>query len=275
MVARYIITLFLFITLFFQINGYSQSVQVGKGSYSTTLPSGEIGPQYASGGNVLPKVSQNFSKPAQTNDFWSSLIYPFYGDNHSNNMYAHPLLVKARSNGLEMGYTTNIIYPAADYFMPYSQQITVGITGLNAPKTTADDYGDWTSTALWIDGTKEMKATFGHGLPFVFFEIKGGNAEIKSAMTPTIWARNNEVVGLTVDGKHYGVFAPVGSTWSGTSTLVSSLNGKNYLSVALLPDNRPETLELFRLHAYSFVTNSVVSWNYDDLHLRNRAKRSW
>jgi len=264
MVARHILTLSLFIALFFHNNGYSQPVQVGKGSYSTTLPSGEIGPQYASGGNVLPKISQDFSKPAQTNDFWSSLIYPFYGDNHSNNMYAHPLLVKARANGLEMGYTTNIIYPAADYFMPYSQQITVGITGLNAQKTTADDYGDWTSTALWIDGTKEMKATFGHGLPFVFFEIKGGNAEIKSAMTPTIWSKNNEVVGLTVDGKHYGVFAPVGSTWSGTSTLVSTLNGKNYLSVALLPDNKPETLEVFRLHAYSFVTNSVVSWNYDE-----------
>ena len=77
----------------------SATVNVGLGSYSTTLPPGEVGPQNASGQNVTPKVSSSFSLPAQTNDFWSSLIYPFYGDPHSNVLYAHPLMVKAAFGG--------------------------------------------------------------------------------------------------------------------------------------------------------------------------------
>ena len=36
------------------------------------------------------------------------------------------------------------------------------------------------------------------------------------------------------------------------------------MSVALLPDNSTETIEMFRTHAYAFVTNSLVSWEYDE-----------
>ena len=81
-----------------------------------------------------------------------------------------------------------------------------------------------------------MEATLGHGLPFVFFKITGGDAVVASQQTPFIWYRQNEVLGLTIDGKHYGIFAPSGSTWSGSSTFQSSLNGKDYLTVALLPE---------------------------------------
>ena len=79
---------------------FAQSVNVGLGSYSTSLPPGEVGPQNASGQNISPKVSSGFSLPVQSNDFWSSLIYPFYGNPHSNVLYAHPLMVKSIASGL-------------------------------------------------------------------------------------------------------------------------------------------------------------------------------
>lgn len=242
----------------------AQPVTVGKGSYSTVLPSGAIGPQNFSKANVNPKVSATFSKPVQTNDFWSSLIFPFYNDPFSNNLFAHPVNFKAKKNGLEMGYTTAVTYAASDYLFPYSQQLTVGVVGLNATKATADDYGDWTVTAAWDDGARKMKATLGHGLPFAYFIISGGNASITTSAAPTIWSNQKGVLGITVEGRHYGIFAPDSSTWSGTTTLTSSLHGKNYFSVALLPDNKPATLETFRQHAYAFVTDSKVSWNYDE-----------
>ncbi len=88
------------------------TVNVGLGSYSTTLPSGAVGPQNSSGQNVVPKVSPTFSQPAQTNDFWSSLIYPFYGSAHSNVLYAHPLMVKAIAAGLQVGHTATPVYAA-------------------------------------------------------------------------------------------------------------------------------------------------------------------
>jgi hypothetical protein len=41
-------------------------------------------------------------------------------------------------------------------------------------------------------------------------------------------------------------------------------NGKNYFSVAVLPDNKPETLALFRRYAYAHVSDTRVAWNYDE-----------
>ncbi|MBV6511023.1 MAG: hypothetical protein FMNOHCHN_00502 [Ignavibacteriaceae bacterium] len=242
---------------------FAQNVQVGAGSYGTVLPSGTVGPQYASGATAVPKVSAAFSKPAQTCDYWTSLIFPFYGDQHSNNIFAHPLYFRAKGNGLQVGHTLNHVFAAQDYLYPFSQQMTVGITGLNVTKTLTDDYGDWTVTALWDDGTRRMKATLGHGLPFVFFTISGGNASITLTANPNIWFNQNGVLGISVEGRHYGIFAPDSSVWTGTTLLQSSLNNKDYLSIALLPDNTPATLEFFRKRAYAFVTGSEVSWVYN------------
>lgn len=242
----------------------AQSVDVGLGSYSTSLPPGEIGPQNSSGQNVVPKVSSTFSRPAQTNDFWSSLIYPFYGDPHSNVLYAHPLMVKARGTGLQIGHTPNHVFAANDFLYPFSLQLTVGVAGLTASRTETEDYGDWTATALWGDGPVTMEATFGHGLPFVFFRVTGGDAVVSPEGGFTTWYDQGGVLGITVQGRHYGLFAPTGSTWTGSGPLQSSLNGQDYLSIALLPDAQPATMELFRKHAYAFVTDSRVDWQYDE-----------
>ena len=242
----------------------AQVVPVGSGSYSTTLPNGEVGPQNFEGQNVLPKVSGSFSLPMQTNDFWSSLIYPFYGDAHSNVMYADPLNLKATGSGLQIGHTSEPTFAANDFLYPFSAQITVGVAGLAASQTLAHDYGDWTVTAKWNNGSQSMEATFGHGLPYVYFSMAGGDATVTASSSATVWYNQGEVLGITVSGKHYGLFAPAGSEWTRTSTFRSSLAGKDYLSVALLPDKDPTTLELFRSHAYAFVKGSNVSWQYDE-----------
>ncbi len=242
----------------------AQSVTVGQGSYSTSLPPGAVGPKDFSGASVAPKVSGAFALPAQTNDFWSSLIFPFFRDPHSNVMYAHPVNARARDSGLQIGYTTEHVFAAQDYLYPFAHQLTVGITGLTAAQTVTDAYGDWTVSALWEQGDKSLRATLGHGLPFVFFEAEGGDALVTLAATPNIWYDQDGVVGLTVQGRHFGLFAPSGSTWSYDGRLQSSLDGKDYFSVALLPDASPSTLELFRSHAYAFVTDSVVDWTYDE-----------
>ncbi|MFT5516256.1 MAG: endoglucanase Acf2 [Rhodothermales bacterium] len=243
---------------------FSQTVNVGLGSYSTSLPSGAVGPQSASNQNISPKVSSSFSLPVQTNDFWSSLIYPFYGVQHSNVMYGHPLNTKAVSEGMQIGYTANHVFAANDYLYPFLHHLTVGVSGLSSSRATAHAYGDWTATALWESSARSMEATVGHGLPYVFFRLSGGDAVVTAAQTPSIWYNQDGVLGITVNGTPYGIFAPSGSTWSGTGTLRSSLDGKDYLSVAVLPDANPATLDLFRQHAYAFVTDSVVEWQYNE-----------
>jgi len=178
-------------------------------------------------------------------------------------MFAHPLNLKATGTGLQLGYTSTHVFAANDYLFPFSHQLTVGVEGLSTSTTLTESYGDWTVTARWENGARQLKATLGHGLAFVYFRISGGNAVLNFTSTPSIWFNSDGVLGVTVNGKHYGVFAPSGSEWTGTSSRVSSLNGKDYLSVALLPDNKQSTLEYFRKHAYAFVQNSEVSWEYD------------
>jgi len=256
----------LLIFLIYPFSISAQIVYVGSGSYSTVLPSGALGPQYASGANAIPKISDNFDQPIQTNDFWSSIIYPFQGSSYSNITYAHPLAYKAVNNGLEMGYTSDYIFAADDYLYPYSSHLTVSISGLSSSETVTDRYDDWTVTALWEGTSVSMEATFGHGLPYTFFRVTDGTADaiITPNETPTVWYNQDEVLGITIAGKHYGIFAPNGSTWLGNGPFQSSLNGEDYFSVAILPDNNTQTLELFRNHAYAFVTNSYIDWEYDD-----------
>jgi endoglucanase Acf2 len=258
------VLLVLFLFLFSVSLSAQQDVSVGLGSYSTTLPSGAVGPQNSDGQNILPKIPEGFDQPIQTNDFWSSLIFPFFGDPHSATLYAHPLLVNAGGDGLEIGYRTEPVFAAQDYLFPFSSQLKVGVEGLNASKTVPSRYSDWTVTALWDDGNQQMEATLGHGLPFVYFEIEGGELTISPVSTPNIWYNAQGVLGITVNGKHYGIFAPTGSTWNTNGNLRSALSGKGFLSVALLPDNQPSTLEYYRKRAYAFVTNTTVEWEYDE-----------
>ena len=263
--SAYLITAILVgFSLFLTSNSYAQNITVGEGSYSTIVPAGGAGPQMHNGEDIMPKISASFNKQVQTNDFWSSLIFPYRGNPFSNNIFAHPLHFKAVSDGLQIGYTSTPTVGNNDYIFPFSHQITVGVSGLTAQETLTDDYGDWTVTAQWENESASMKATLGHGLPYAFFTVSGGNAVISSTQSPTVWYNQDEVLGITIDGVHYGIFAPTGAGWTGTDTFESSLNGKDYFSIALLPDTNTETLELFRKHAYAFVINSTVDWEYDE-----------
>lgn len=257
---------FLFVLQLISLPAGAQTVSVGNGSYSTTLPAGAVGPQNSSGVNVFPKVTADFSQPYQTNDFWSSLIYSFFGSQYSNVLYAHPINAKAVASGLEIGYTPSHVFAANDYLYPFRSQITVGVTNLNAAATLTDSYGDWTVTAAWQQGTRTMKATLGHGLPFIFFtEVKGGEALVSMGAVPTVWANDTNAIAITINGVNYGLFAPNGATWTvSNNTFRSTLAGKDFFSVALLPDNNPATFSAFKERAFAFVKDSKVSWIYNE-----------
>ncbi len=242
----------------------AQTVQVGQGSYRLDLPPGEQGPSLQDGQPAVPLISELFDQPVQTSNFWSSLLFPFFSDPHSANLYAHPLTMKAAPDGMQMGYTSQANIGDRDYIFPFSHQLTVGVQGLNAPDTKTLHYGDWTVTGEWQGNDRELLATFGHGLLYVFYEISGGPAQINPNGSVNVWHNEGEVLGITIDGRHFGLFAPSGSQWEVGGQLTSSLNDEGFLSVAILPDDSPETLEFFRARAYAFVTDTHVSWEYDE-----------
>lgn len=251
-------------------------VQVGAGSYTTQLPAGQKGPSDQNNNAVLPKVVANFAKPTMTSKWWTSLIWQFNVNNpYSENLFAHPLSFHFWATGIDIGYPsvaritpetlTDKGYKTQEYHFDPNPDFTVSVVGLNAPKAQVVDYSDWTVTGILQDAGHSLQATIGTGLPYIYMQVAGGNFSINFKGNQTIWSNTNGVLGLTINGKNYGIFAPAGSTWNGlnTGTITSSLNGKNYISIAALPDNSAATLEYFRQHAYAFVTGSQVSWNYD------------
>jgi endoglucanase Acf2 len=240
------------------------TITVGAGSYSDTRPSGTTGPTTNTGTPVTPKVTQAAQgKPVPTNDWWSSLAFQRYGDNpYSTPMYGHPLTYQAVSGGLEVGYPTSpaIVGDGRQYEYTHKRDLTLGLSGLNSPDTKADSWSDWTVTPYWSDGARTLRTTIGHGLPFVYAQGTGGNAQITTAATPSVFSDQGNVLGITVGGHHYALFSPTGTDWnvSGT-TITAGLGGKDYFSVAVLPST--DALATFRKYAFSFVTGSQVDWS--------------
>ncbi|MCZ7413439.1 MULTISPECIES: glycosyl hydrolase [unclassified Streptomyces] len=241
-------------------------VPVGSGSYSDTRPPGASGPSDNTGAPVTPKVTPAAAdRPVPTNDWWSSLAFQRYPDNpYSTPMYGHPLTYQATSAGLDIGYPTTpaITGEGRQYEYAHQRDLTLGLTGLNSPDTKADDWSDWTVTPYWADGTRTLRTTIGHGLPFVYAKGSGGDAQVTTAAPPTVFADRGSVLGLTVSGHHYALFAPTGSDWNVRGrTVTAGLGAQDYFSVAVLPDQ--SALDTYERYAYSFVTGSRVDWAYD------------
>ena len=116
-----------------------------------------------------------------------------------------------------------------EYHFPYTEEFTLGVTGLNSPDVKVDGWTDWTVTPYWSDGSRTLRATIGHGLPFVYAQVTGGDARLAFGGTPTVWANNGNRVGFTVRGHDYVAYAPTGATWTvGGNALTSGLAGRGY-----------------------------------------------
>ena len=118
-------------------------------------------------------------------------------------------------------------------------------------------------TAEW-SGASALRATIGHGLPFVYF-TKTGDAKAviripeAQASSLEIWHEGGEALGFSVRGHHhYAVFGPNKSHWQAKGGVIDRAisPAKTIFSVAVLPSKGDDVLERFRKHAYAFVTDS-------------------
>jgi endoglucanase Acf2 len=255
-------------------------VAVGKGSLTTVLPAGALGPSQwnaqtqAFDRPVLPNTSADFSGPITTNKWWSALAYPAYppDPNRVITLQPHPLAMRPYADGLGISYPTNVQFISdssgvqRQYEYPYAEDFKVGLDGLNSSLAVTNSYSDWAVTAAWQSGADALKATFGEGLPFVYFTRAGQKDAVLTFAGPVnVWYNQGGVVGVTIGGHNYGIFGPSTSTWTQSGNqLRSNLNQKDYFSIAVLPDNSLQTLQFYRSHAYAFVTDTKVSWAYSE-----------
>lgn len=249
---------FFFLTIAFLLIsffGFGQT-PIGSGSYTTVYPGANDVHNNTPG--RTPQLSKTaVGKPIPTNDWWSRLIR----ENHAGNLFNYPMTMKTTNNGLIVTY------------IPWgvigdNSAIEVGLAGLSTTKATVSDYSDWTVTMNWNDGSRDMEATSGIGMPFVYFEKNSGTTANVTVNSGTVTVSNELlIIENASNGADFAVYAPVGSTWSASgNTYTSSLNGKNYWSMAMLPQsttNVSATAQAYKKYAYVFPTNTTTTWNYD------------
>ena len=236
--------------------------RVGAGSYRLGLPPGAAGPP------AEIYRTENTRGPMPTNGWWSSLAWVRY----SEPQYPHPLAVQETGAGLRVyypgpGITTNASGVFGAMPAPGSEDLLLGHSAQpEFPDARVDGFSDWFVRARLGDAQHGLSLTYGHGSPYVYATFAGGSARLKFPKPPTVWSgdERSPVLGITTNGRHYGLFGPAGSTWTGlgTTELVNH-TAKTYFSLAVLPDNSPRTLALFAKYAHSHVTDSRVAWKYD------------
>jgi endoglucanase Acf2 len=148
------------------------------------------------------------------------------------------------------------------------EDFVIGMTGGESfPDARVAGWSDWFVTAQYGAADKGFKVTFGHGSPYVFAQYTGGEPALTFGKAPEVLSGTDKdaVLSVRVGKRIYGLFAPTGSTWTGIGTdkLEAKTNGKGYFSVAVLPDDKPETLANFKAHAYSFVVDTKVTYKYE------------
>lgn len=257
------LALFVGISLFpVELNAFSGETGAGRGSYSTVLPPGANPVQ-----STIYKTSGATGK-IPTNDWWSSLAWvPF-----SEAQYPHPLAMKHQTDGIRIYNPGSRISAQPDFVAGWMNDIhdfTVGHSGVPAfPDAKVDGFSDWFVKALYQQNDKSMSVTYGHGSPYVYFTFGGGNPKLSFYTPPQVWSggANSNVLGITIEGAHYGLFGPSGSTWTGigTGTLTNLMNGKNYFSVAVLPEASDAALNKFKQYAYSHVTDTKAEYAYNE-----------
>ena len=250
---------------------------VGLGRYSTRLPQGRKGPTDLNGNPAHPQVVDGFALAPATHKWWSSVIWRGYPENSKAEvMHALPLSFQAMNGALGIGHS-NQGYVARynedqagvkveDFTFGYAQDLKIDLPGLLQAVPKVEDYSDSTVTIRWGDSRQFLRATLGQGLPFAYFNVNSPKFRISLKDKLRVWHNHGGVLGLTVEGRHYGIFAPAHSLWESPDpkTLESRLNGKDYVSIAILPDDTRETLSLFKKSAYQFVKSGNVDWDYQE-----------
>ncbi|WFE21296.1 glycosyl hydrolase [Solwaraspora sp. WMMD937] len=265
--------------LIFGVLRTADAATVGAGSYTTTRPAGAAAPTACGNISANPRQYVTGNAPGgavPTNDWWSSLLFKRYNCAYSNPLHAHPMSFQPTAGGLGVSYTTEAAISGTstgvgEYHYPYTREFTLGVAGLNAPDVKVDGWTDWTVSPYWSDGARTLRATVGHGLPFVYAQVTGGNAELSFPGTPTVWHHGGARVGFSMRGHDYVAYAPSGAAWSVSGTTISStLAGRGYFSVALLPTGagtsaarRTALMDSYGRYAHAHVTGTRVSWSYD------------
>ena len=205
---------------------------------------------------------------AQTNQWYSTLIF----NAKPEALFALPLTVMMTPAGLELALPSKEVVPTerrdVEIHYPHRDPIVISPAAFEPGPAKLARASDWAVDVSMARGADEMLVTVAHGSPYASVQISRGDVKLRLPEAAQRLATGGDarVLGLRVKGKAYALFGPSGVVWeqnSPTEWLGRLPAGKGYVSVAALPDEKPETWALFTRHAYAFLQDTRVEWRYD------------
>src|SRR3990167_1181250 len=208
-------------------------ITLGLGSYTTALPLGETGVLTFQGQVVSPLIASNFSDVVPTNDWISSVIFPYFGNQYSAPIFAQPLNMQADSSGLNLGYTATptFFYDGSGrqvkFEYTYHADLNISLAGMNSANTVLENTSAYFNKTLWqdSDSSNQLHATFGHGSPFTYFE-RTGDADVVINLT----AHNSNTIGQPNASNEVFKIDHVNGTYNGgqltMDLLVNAVDGQ-------------------------------------------------
>jgi endoglucanase Acf2 len=244
--------------LSFLNSSFAQIVPVGSGSYTNTFPGTDIAGRNSFPSGVPLTTGNAAGKPVPTNDWWSNKVK----NNHSDNLFSYPFTLKTINTGLVVSY---IPWGVIDSYLP----VVVGVTGLNSNVCKVSDFSDWTVSLNWKGTTQNFTATAGIGMPFLYFTKDSADVASITVNEGTASIDNEKLIILNArNGADFVVYAPTGSSWNQSGkTYTSTLNGKNYWSLAFIPltaTNVTAVANEYKKYAYVFPKNTLANWHYTE-----------
>ncbi len=241
----------------------AQAIKLGSGaSYQSPKPGDRAVPP------ALFRSAALEATPAQNSQWYSSVVY----NAKPEAIFVQPLTIKPTELGLEVSLPVKEVRATerldVEIRYPHHLPLLVAPTAFKPGPSKLAKRGDWSVGISMDQGADRMGVSVAHGVPYAYVQISRGNALLRTPVGATARLDANDPRVLLVDSgaAHYAVFGPTASEWKQTKPsdwVLQLAEGKGYLSVAALPDAKPESLAMIARHAYAFITDTRVDWKFD------------
>jgi endoglucanase Acf2 len=260
-----------------------QPVAVGKGSYASAPPPGQIVDQ-KTGVDRVAEVEyrrlylvKDDGRPVPSNKWFQNLVFQQYG----TGLWSMPHKVDATNEGIEIFQPTSF---SGDGVRAVTEFPLV-ITGrdFKPVDSRAKNWTDWTvSFRSFESDSRYMDVTLGEGMPAVWCEFTGVQPLIALGGHPGKGSRGKnaatffnlagaaatlpvtgDALGISYEGRAYGLFAPDGTKFEQTEVGIAvTFAGRSaFLVVCPLPAERD--IAHFHQHAFAVPRDTQLSWKYD------------
>jgi endoglucanase Acf2 len=241
----------------------AQPVKAGEGAY-------HLGPK--AGDKGLPaaplRTEVMLKQAAPTSQWYSTLIFnpkPFP-------IFVQPMTVRTTEQGFEMALPSKEVTTTdrrdTEVAYPHRDPLLLSPAGFEPGPAKLAGTGDWSIDISMARGADDMRITVAHGNPYAYIQLTRGDLRVRlpAAGERFDGGADPRVLALRIKGKAYALFAPTGARWESVSAsewIARLPAGKHFVSAAVLPDDKAETLALLQRHAYAFVQGTRVQWRYD------------